>query len=681
MRAVLTFSRAFLALLGLALILSPSPATAQPLPPIVISQVYGGAGSASSLYRGDYIELFNRGSDPVDITGWSIQYASASGSFGQSVLMTELPSVIIPPGRYFLFKVYSPNTAVGSAIGEDASATSPVQGAGVGINLSGTAGKIALVNTTTLLPTAGCILPNGAVVDFLGYGTSNCAEGGAGAPPLTVNLAVFRANGGCTDTDSNQADFGAATPAPRNSATPLRNCAVTNPTGVGVSSPATQCTGLSVQLSVTVTPGTNPASTGIAVTGDFTALGGGPGNAFASQGGGVYTAAATLSTNLNTPRDLSVPVSISDAQGRTGLATIVVSVIDCSLRATAASIPPGVCNGEPAMLTVTVTPAQTPASTGVTVAADLSAIGGDAAQAFVDDGTSGDALAGDQVYSFTAVVPAGTPDGPSTLPVVIADAQGRSASASLTITHGACTDSQASVVISQIYGGGGNTGTTFRQDFVELFNRSSAPVDLSTWSLQYASIGGEFTASLLVPLTGVIQPGSYYLVGQAFGAGGTTDIPQSDVDGFIAMSAIAGKLALVRDQIGIGADCASPAVVDLVAYGQVASCVEGLAGAPGTNNFLAVIRRDGGCHDTNNNVLDFFTGAPRPRNSQSPASPCTPACRTDFNGDGFTDPDDLSDFISCYFGNPPCDRADFNGDGNADPDDLSDYIAQFFSGC
>ncbi len=58
-----------------------------------------------------------------------------------------------------------------------------------------------------------------------------------------------------------------------------------------------------------------------------------------------------------------------------------------------------------------------------------------------------------------------------------------------------------------------------------------------------------------------------------------------------------------------------------------------------------------------------------------------PTCRADFNGDTFVDPDDLSDYIACYFAIPPCNRADFNGDGNADPDDLSDFIALFFGGC
>ncbi len=57
------------------------------------------------------------------------------------------------------------------------------------------------------------------------------------------------------------------------------------------------------------------------------------------------------------------------------------------------------------------------------------------------------------------------------------------------------------------------------------------------------------------------------------------------------------------------------------------------------------------------------------------------ACAADYNGDGNLDPDDLSDFIACYFSQPPCPGADFNNDNNTDPDDLSDFIALYFAGC
>jgi predicted extracellular nuclease len=46
------------------------------------------------------------------------------------------------------------------------------------------------------------------------------------------------------------------------------------------------------------------------------------------------------------------------------------------------------------------------------------------------------------------------------------------------------------IVISQVYGGGGNSGATLKNDFIELFNNGASPVDISTWSIQYASATG-----------------------------------------------------------------------------------------------------------------------------------------------------------------------------------------------
>src|SRR5690242_19330860 len=50
------------------------------------------------------------------------------------------------------------------------------------------------------------------------------------------------------------------------------------------------------------------------------------------------------------------------------------------------------------------------------------------------------------------------------------------------------------LVISQIYGGGGNSGSTLKNDFIELFNPTAASITFSSWSVQYASAGGSFTS-------------------------------------------------------------------------------------------------------------------------------------------------------------------------------------------
>ena len=76
-----------------------------------------------------------------------------------------------------------------------------------------------------------------------------------------------------------------------------------------------------------------------------------------------------------------------------------------------------------------------------------------------------------------------------------------------------------SLVISQVYGGGGNSGATFTNDFIEVFNRGSTPVSLSGLSVQYASTTGNFTQFTALGST-TLNPGQYFLVQEAAGTGG-----------------------------------------------------------------------------------------------------------------------------------------------------------------
>src|SRR4051794_17255167 len=85
------------------------------------------------------------------------------------------------------------------------------------------------------------------------------------------------------------------------------------------------------------------------------------------------------------------------------------------------------------------------------------------------------------------------------------------------------------VVISQVYGGGGNSGATYRNDFVELFNRGNSQVDITGWTIQYAAATG--TSWDKTVLAGVLQPGQYYLVQAIQGSGGTASLPRPDATG------------------------------------------------------------------------------------------------------------------------------------------------------
>lgn len=86
------------------------------------------------------------------------------------------------------------------------------------------------------------------------------------------------------------------------------------------------------------------------------------------------------------------------------------------------------------LLTVTVIPATTPPSTGISVTGNLTNIGGSATQAFFDNGTNGDVAAGDNVFSFAATVPAGTSGGTKNVTAAATDAEARTANVNVNIT-------------------------------------------------------------------------------------------------------------------------------------------------------------------------------------------------------------------------------------------------------
>lgn len=133
------------------------------------------------------------------------------------------------------------------------------------------------------------------------------------------------------------------------------------------------------------------------------------------------------------------------------------------------------------------------------------------------------------------------------------------------------------VVISQVYRGGGNSGATLRSDFIELHNIGSTTVSLDGWSVQYASAAG--SSWQVTPLTGSVPAGSYYLIKQADGRGGSVALPTPDATGTLAMSGTAGKVALSNSASALSGTCPT-GNADLVGYGSTASCAEGKAPTP-----------------------------------------------------------------------------------------------------
>jgi DNA/RNA endonuclease G (NUC1) len=182
-----------------------TPAPPPPLDHVVISQVYGGGGNSGATYQNDFVELFNPDTVPHELSGWTIQYGSATGSTWQ----VQPLGGTIAPGEYYLIKLAS-NGAVGDVVPE-----ANISGT---LNLSGTNGKVALVRNGDALE--GCVIGD-PVVDLVGYGTANCREGATNAPTLSNATAAFRKNSGFADTNVNGSDFVASTPNANRRTTPI----------------------------------------------------------------------------------------------------------------------------------------------------------------------------------------------------------------------------------------------------------------------------------------------------------------------------------------------------------------------------------------------------------------------------------------------------------------------------
>ena len=180
---------------------------------IRISQVYGGGGSSSATatYKKDYVELFNAGSAPVNVSGWVIGYGSATGNWASSTsnFFTLPKGTVIQPCGYLLLACGGPGTG-GADLPVTADFTTN------NINISATNGKVALFNALNSNVACGSETA-GTLVDKVAFGTANCAEGTAVAVLSNATGAV-RNGGGLTDTDDNAADFAVVPgPVPRSS--------------------------------------------------------------------------------------------------------------------------------------------------------------------------------------------------------------------------------------------------------------------------------------------------------------------------------------------------------------------------------------------------------------------------------------------------------------------------------
>lgn len=177
---------------------------------VMISQIYGAGGNSGAIYKRDFVELYNPTDSAVDLTGWSIQYRSASGTGAPS--QVSLTGSIVSKGYYLIaFKVGGSGNGVDLPV---------IDAATESFELSGSTGRVALVNSTAA--NAGPTSPG--VIDYVGYGANAIDFEGSKAPSPSSTQSIVRAVEG-VDTDNNGSDFKNAAPNPRS----------------GIIAPATKC--------------------------------------------------------------------------------------------------------------------------------------------------------------------------------------------------------------------------------------------------------------------------------------------------------------------------------------------------------------------------------------------------------------------------------------------------------
>jgi hypothetical protein len=174
---------------------------------LVISQVYGGGGNSGAPFRNDFVELHNPTPAPLTLAAGSVQYASSTGTTWTSAALP--PNLTVPAGGYLLIQLAGGTNGVPLPT-PDVTPTTV-------ITMAAANGKVALVAVTT--PLSGMCPTGSSVIDFVGYGTANCAEGMSPTPALSNTTSAQRKQNGCVDNDNNGNDFAVAAPAPRNSAT------------------------------------------------------------------------------------------------------------------------------------------------------------------------------------------------------------------------------------------------------------------------------------------------------------------------------------------------------------------------------------------------------------------------------------------------------------------------------
>ncbi len=586
----------------------------------------------------EFVEIYNPTASTVAIGGLKIRASNNSGTAGDRI--TFPTGTTLGSGCHYLLANNSNGGYSGSVAADQTYTTGIADDGGIAITRS---------NGTT-------------IIDAVGMGSGSIYKEGATLPPLgnNVNQSYERKSGAAfgngTDTNNNSKDFflNSGSSNPQNSASGCLDLTTADLVITKSDSPDPVITGSDVTYTISVANKGATIAESILVTDalpgtvTFVSCSATEGGVCGGSGNDRTIAFPAVAPGASAIITLLASVNSADGMTITNTATVASRTSDPNLvnnSATATTIvqapPPTITindvslnEGDKGMtkFTFLVSLSGTAPAGGVTF--DIATADGSAMVADNDytvrNLTRQTIPAGQQTYALEVTINGDTFVEPNetffvnvtnTSGATVADAQGVG-----TIQN----DDTANLVISQFYGGGGNSGATLRNDFIEIFNRGATTVDLAGWSVQY-NAASDTVAWSVTPLcpTGScpLAPGKYFLVQEASGSGGTQNLPLPDATGTIAMAATTGKVALVSSTAALSGACpATSSIVDVIGYGGTAAtanfCFEGTgpASAPSATN--ADFRKSGGCADTNNNTADFFVHAPIPRNTSSPTNNC-----------------------------------------------------------
>jgi len=580
----------------------------------------------------EFVEIYNPTTTTLTIGALAIRASNGSGTLSDRVFITS--GTTLGPGCHYLL-------ANSSASGYSGSVP-PNQTFGTGITDDG---GIAITGS------------NNRIIDAVGMSSASGYKEGATLAPLagTADQSYERKPGGTfgngVDTNNNASDFALTAPSnPQNSSSGCLDTSSADLSITKADSPDPVTIGANVTYTITVTNNGAAVAQNVAVTDNlpasvtFVSCGstgggvcGGSGNnrtiTFTSLASGssatinlVVTANGPVGTTISNTATVSSATPDSNTANNSATADTFVQAPLPGLSINDVSASEGNSGATTFSFTVSLSAPATVSGVTFDIATQdntATAMSGDYVSKSL---TSQTITAGNTTYTFDVTVNGDTlvetnetffVNVTNVTNATVSDGQGQG-----TIQN----DDMASLVISQIYAGGGNTGAQFSRDFVEIFNRGTTTINFAAtpYSVQYAGATSSFGSSKVDLTSGIMAPGQYFLVQLSSGGANGAPLPTPDATGTIAMAATAGKVALVSGTTALtGSGCPlGPTVTDFIGYGTTADCFEGSGRAAAPSNTSADFRRAGGCTDTNDNTADFLVSAPFPRNTSSPVNNC-----------------------------------------------------------